>query len=89
MDEEYYRALRDVQKMAGEDGIDAVLQKYNLDALILPAEGKFAIGNIVYILNMLHLTDFSSRPPAMVGYPIITGTRRHHLDTRINHPRTS
>jgi hypothetical protein len=42
MDEEYYRAFKDARKMAGQDGIDSVLEKYKLDALILPAEGKLS-----------------------------------------------
>jgi amidase len=37
-DDEYYQLILDIRKMAGKDGIDAVLEKYNLDALVLPTE---------------------------------------------------
>ncbi|KAJ9105046.1 hypothetical protein QFC19_003678 [Naganishia cerealis] len=50
-----YLAARAADVMLGAtNGIDAVLDQYGLDALILPSEG------------------FSTGPPAIVGYPIVT-----------------
>ncbi|KAJ9094744.1 hypothetical protein QFC21_005902 [Naganishia friedmannii] len=50
-----YLAARAADLMLGAtNGIDAVLDQYGLDALILPSEG------------------YSTGPPAIVGYPIVT-----------------
>jgi hypothetical protein len=37
--EEYQMALAENIRIGGKDGIDAVLNKYNLDALVVPSEG--------------------------------------------------
>lgn len=50
----YYAALAADYYMGRTDGIDAALQMYDLDALLLPASG------------------FTTTPPAIAGYPIVT-----------------
>jgi amidase len=37
--DEYQMALAENIRIGGKDGIDAVLNKYNLDALVVPSEG--------------------------------------------------
>lgn len=39
MDEAYYAAVASGKELGATRGIDAVLQKFNLDALILPSDG--------------------------------------------------
>lgn len=56
MDKRYYAALKNIKEMGTTRGIDAVLEKHKLDALVLPANG------------------YATRPAAIAGYPIITGT---------------
>ena len=38
-DEIYQKAKEDCFRIGAKEGIDAVLQRYNLDALVVPAEG--------------------------------------------------
>ncbi len=67
--EEYLRALAMGRRLAGAEGLDAVLEAHNLDALIAPtggpawpidpADGNFFLGG-------------SSRCAAVAGYPLVT-----------------
>jgi hypothetical protein len=56
--EEYQMALAENIRIGGKDGIDAVLNKYNLDALVVPSEGMVTtppalvgISNVDLIVN--------------------------------------
>jgi len=66
---EYLVALVNNQRLGGVEGIDAIMAKYNLDALIAPT-GQPAWP--IDLLNRDHITGVSPTPAALVGYPIVT-----------------
>jgi amidase len=65
----YLKALASLKRLAGPDGIDATLQKHNLDALIAPTGGP--AWNTDWV-NGDHFSGGSSSPAACAGYPAIT-----------------
>jgi amidase len=68
-DEQYLTALTNNRRRGGKDGIDAVLDQYQLDALIAPT-GQPAWPTD--LLNGDHFCGASSSPAAIVGYPLVT-----------------
>ena len=67
--EEYRMALKDMQRYTREEGIDAVMQTYRLDAIIAPTNGPAWTTDWV---NGDHFSGSSSSPAAISGYPNIT-----------------
>lgn len=65
----YITALQNLKRFSGTEGIDATLQKHNLDAIIAPTGGP--AWNTDWI-NGDHSTGGSSSPAACAGYPAIT-----------------
>ncbi len=66
---EYREILATNRRLAGREGIDAVLQEHRLDAIVAPTSspaGKQGPGDLDKFLGG------SSSPAAMVGYPIVT-----------------
>jgi amidase len=66
---EYRKALARNQRMSRKEGIDAVLAKHKLDAVIAPT------GSPVWPIDLLngdHFTGGFSSPTAVAGYPHIT-----------------
>jgi amidase len=66
---EYQAALDRCRRLTREEGIDAVMTKHKLDALVAPTEGPawltdFVVGD--------HSLGRSTTPPAIAGYPSIT-----------------
>lgn len=68
-DRAYIRALENLRKFSGKQGIDSTLKKYNLDAIIAPTAGPAC--NTDWI-NGDHFSGGSSSPAACAGYPAIT-----------------
>ena len=68
-DEAYLTALATSQRLGGRDGIDAVLDAYQLDALIAPTGGPAWLTNYE-TGDKGHIG--SSSPAARAGYPLIT-----------------
>lgn len=68
-DPAYVTALETERRLGGADGIDAVMNQYNLDALIAPT-GQPAWPTD--LLNGDHFTGASSTPAAIAGYPLVT-----------------
>jgi amidase len=62
----YLKALRTSKLMSQAQGIDAVMSKHNLDALIAPTGGPAWTTDLV---NGDHFTGGSSTPAAVAGYP--------------------
>ncbi len=65
----YRRALARCRRLSRELGIDAVMTKYRLDALVAPT------GNPAWptdLVNGDHFTGSSSTPAAVAGYPSIS-----------------
>lgn len=67
--EEYLKALEDSKRYAGKEGIDALMDTHNLDAIIAPTNGP--TWSIDWV-NGDSFTGGSSSPAAISGYPNIT-----------------
>jgi amidase len=67
-EEEYLAAVERGPRIAGPEGIDAVLKEHNLDALVAPT-GSPAWP--IDLVNGDHFLGASSWPAAMAGYPLI------------------
>ena len=68
-DEKYRKALARNHRMSRAEGIDAVLKKHNLDAIIAPTGGPVWPTDLI---NGDHYTGGYSTPSAVAGYPHIT-----------------
>jgi len=68
-DEEYLTALANNKRLGGKDGIDAVMDEHNLDALIAPTGQPAWPTDLV---NGDHFCGASATPAAIAGYPLIT-----------------
>ena len=66
---EYLKALTDSKRFAGKEGIDAVMDKHNLDAIIAQTNGP---AWTIDWVNGDHFSGGSSSPAAISGYPNIT-----------------
>ena len=67
-DEPYRKALARSQKLA-RDGIDGVMRRHRLDAIVAPTGGP---PWPIDLVNGDHFTGSSSTPAAVAGYPTIT-----------------
>ncbi len=70
LDEQEYRdALEKSKRMAGPEGIDALIAEHQLDAIICPTDSpSWAID----LVNGDHFLGGSSTPAAVAGYPHVT-----------------
>jgi amidase len=68
-DKDYLDALDNNHKQSRQEGIDAVMDKFQLDALVAPTAGPAFLTDLV---NGDHDTGGSSSPAAVAGYPDIT-----------------
>jgi amidase len=67
-DPAYLTALASNHSLSREQGIDAVLKQFNLDALIAPTGSPAWTTDLI---NGDHFLGASSSPAAMAGYPIV------------------
>jgi amidase len=68
-DTDYLKALETCKRLARTEGIDAVMEKNNLDALAAPT------GNPAWPIDLVngdHFMGASSQPAALAGYPLIS-----------------
>ncbi|KAI0061127.1 amidase signature enzyme [Artomyces pyxidatus] len=70
-DAAYLTALSESQELGRRRGIDAVLEEYGLDAILLPTDGKSSPGCA------------TSTPAAIAGYPIVTVPLGFQPDSRV------
>ena len=68
-DPAYKEALERNHRMTREEGIDAVMDKYNLDAIVSPTDAPAWMTDLV---NGDHFLGGSSQLAAVAGYPHIT-----------------
>ena len=68
-EKEYLDALEKNHRLTRKEGIDAVMEKFQLDALVAPTGGPAWLTDLV---NGDHDTGGSSTPAAVAGYPNIT-----------------
>jgi amidase len=66
---EYRDALKKNRRLARKEGIDAVMDKYKLDALVAPTE---APGWVTDLITGDHFLGGSSTAAAVAGYPSVT-----------------
>jgi amidase len=65
----YLDALASARKLTREEGIDAVMDKFQLDALVAPTGGPAWLTDLI---DGDHDTGESASPAAIAGYPNIT-----------------
>ncbi len=65
----YHEALAKSHRVSRDEGIDATMKKYNLDAIVAPTAGPAWTTDVI---NGDHDTGGSSSSAAMAGYPDIT-----------------
>jgi amidase len=68
-EKDYLDALDNNHKQSRQEGIDALMDKFQLDALVAPTVGPSFLTDLV---NGDHDTGGSSSPAAVAGYPDIT-----------------
>jgi amidase len=68
-DKKYRKALEACRKLSREQGIDAVMAKHKLDALVAPTQ---APPGLIDLVDGDHWLGSSSSPAAVAGYPSIT-----------------
>jgi amidase len=68
-DHAYQEALKLSRLLAGREGIDAVIEEHQLDAILAPSGGP---AWTIDLVNGDHHSGSSSRPAAAAGYPNIT-----------------
>jgi len=66
---EYLEALQQSHSLSREQGIDAVMDEFQLDALVAPTAGPAWVTDLV---DGDHHITASSTPAAQAGYPIVT-----------------
>jgi amidase len=65
----YLRAVETNRRLAGVEGIDALMDRYKLDAIVAPSNGP------AWLIDLDHGDHYgggSSSPAAVAGYPNIT-----------------
>ncbi|MBO0779873.1 MAG: amidase [Ktedonobacteraceae bacterium] len=68
-DEAYQQALAENHRLSREQGIDAVMEKHRLDALVMPT---LSPAWCIDLVNGDHHTGSGSQPAALAGYPAIS-----------------
>ncbi len=68
-DEEYIKALEKNHRLTREEGIDAIMNKHNLVAIVSPTDSPAWITDLV---DGDHFLGGSSQLAAVAGYPHIT-----------------
>jgi amidase len=66
---EYQKALADCRRLSRQEGIDAVLDKFRLDALVAPTDGPAWPTDFI---NGDHFSAGTSTLAAVAGYPHVT-----------------
>lgn len=73
-DPAYLTALQTNHRLSRQEGIDMVMDQYNLDALVMPTTSP---AWIIDPVNGDHINGASSQPAALAGYPAITVPAGH------------
>ena len=68
-DAKYLAALADNQRLARQEGIDAVMDEYNLDALVMPSGGP---SWCIDLITGDHTIGGSEQAAALAGYPLVS-----------------
>ena len=68
-DTKYLSALADNHRLARQEGIDAVMNEYNLDALVMPSGGP---SWCIDLITGDHTIGGSEQAAALAGYPLVS-----------------
>ncbi|HET8845461.1 MAG TPA: amidase family protein, partial [Ktedonobacteraceae bacterium] len=68
-DPTYLAALEENRRLARQEGIDAVMDQYQLDALIMPT---ISLPCRIDLINGDHYSGACTQPAALAGYPAIS-----------------
>jgi len=68
-EKEYLDALEAERRLSRKEGIDAVMEKFNLDALVAPTDGPAWVTDLI---DGDHYIGGSSSAAAVAGYPSVT-----------------
>jgi len=68
-EKKYVEALKKCHRLSQAEGIDAVLQKHKLEAIIVPTDGPASVTDLI---NGDHYLGGSSSPAAVAGYPSLS-----------------
>jgi amidase len=68
-DPKYLQALEENRRLSRQEGIDAVMDKHNLDALVMPTTSP---SWVIDLVDGDHGLGGSAQPSALAGYPAIT-----------------
>ena len=68
-DPKYLEALEENHRLARQEGIDAVMDQFKLDALVMPTNGP---SWCIDLINGDLVSGGSSQPAALAGYPAIS-----------------
>jgi amidase len=68
-EKEYLDALEADRRLSRKEGIDAVMDKFNLDALVAPTDGPAWVTDFI---DGDHYIGGSSSAAAVAGYPSVT-----------------
>lgn len=68
-DPKYLQALEESRRLSRQEGIDAVMDKHNLDALVMPTTSP---SWVIDLVDGDHGLGGSAQPSALAGYPAIT-----------------
>ncbi len=69
IDSAYLEALEQNRRLARQEGIDAIIEQHQLDALLLPTGSP---AWTIDVINGDHHVGGSAQPAALAGYPAIT-----------------
>ena len=73
-DPKYLAALEETRRLSRQEGIDAVMDAHQLDALVMPTGGP---SWCIDLVNGDHFGGASSQPAALAGYPAISVPAGH------------
>lgn len=68
-DPAYQAALAENQRLSRQEGIDAVMEQYQLDALVMPT---ISLPCRIDLVNGDHFSGACTQPAALAGYPAIS-----------------
>jgi amidase len=80
-DQAYLAALARNHQLSRDDGIDAVMNRYQLDAIVAPTRGP---APMIDLVDGDHPVGGSSTPAAMAGYPLVSVPAGYSFGLPIN-----
>ena len=80
-DPDYLSGLATLRRLGGRDGIDAAMDKFQVDAIVAPTRGP---APTIDLVDGDHPVGGSSTPAAVAGYPVISVPAGYTHDVPVN-----